>query len=280
VNDDDDDGHGGGALEQIFEIAVTIPEGTAFGTIDGAVQLVFEQKSHDNDDDDGHGDDGDDVDHARGGNELSAGSSSQPAWIESTPGRIHRGGGGDDGRPASPNHALARSLPITLNMWPRLEGGGIEFIYPAEILAAGGHVGEPVVTPRVPGVVFLDVSISVDGDVPSSALGFLIHENLQGLSLEQWFTQTIDPGGLLVAAGTFILESFEDGRVAYVSRGAVPPEYEGPPLAYAYVLSPTRHRIVSYTLSHDNELHRLGYSSQDSREVFLRIVLDNLIITE
>ncbi len=148
------------------------------------------------------------------------------------------------------------------------------------VAAAGGIRVDPVVASPEPGVTFVDVPISTGGELPLNTFGMIVQANPQQLSLQDWFAQYVDEGGLIAAAGSFAGRSFADGREVLVFAAPLPDGYDGPPPAYAYVMSPARGSIAAVSLSQDNDLYRLGYPTSNAQQTLLDTILERMTIEE
>jgi len=182
----------------------------------------------------------------------------------------------------NPRRTYSSPLPIRVEIdWPRIGiDGAVVFRVPPTFAVLGGSLVDAVVTPRGDTTTFADIAVSVGGDDALSTFGLLIHNQLDGQNLTEWFAENVDTNGALSSSGTFTRESLPGGAEAFISAGPVPTEYEGPPLSYAYVASPSGRLITSVTLSQDHQLDRLGYATTAARQELLRSIIEHMGFTE
>jgi len=172
-------------------------------------------------------------------------------------------------------------LPVKVNVkWPTVSAEGVQIQFPPTIQELGGIVGSPQVSIRENGTRFLDVPLSVNGGPSEGTFGILIHENPNLLSLEDWFAREIDIEGSLQSAGTFTKVNLADGKQALIGNGPVPDAFDGPPLSYAYILSPNKRSIASLSLAQEHELELLGFATPGARESLLRAIVEHFTFEE
>jgi hypothetical protein len=170
--------------------------------------------------------------------------------------------------------AFVARTAASLYPWLSTQAGSITISFPPT-LTANGTVDAPIVN-QLPSGVFLEIPVSAPGGTTTSALGIVVEANPTLSSLEQWFTDHIDPAGVLAAAQTYSAQDLGDGRRMLVFVGSLPAEYDGVELAYGYVMSRARDRVASVTSSQDHELHLVGYATAEQHEQLLRAIAQTL----
>ncbi len=167
--------------------------------------------------------------------------------------------------------SFASELAQELYPWPVVDSTPVSFRYPA----SQGSVGEPVVIHDEPGAVVLEVPLTVGSEVLTT-FGIIVRDNSAHLSLEDWFAANVDPDGVLLPAGTFVAVELSDGRRALVNAAGIPDTYTGPPVPYAYVSSSDNTKIAVVSLSQDNDLDGLGYTTPEARIQLLNAIVQSL----
>jgi len=96
-------------------------------------------------------------------------------------------------------------------------------------------------------------------------LGLTLDTNPDGLTLQQWFEQTVDINGLLLASGAVQQQQLSNGLNAIFITGQIPDQYLmlGGPVSGAYVMSTSGDGVLIIDQPEDANLADLGTSTQD-----------------
>lgn len=177
---------------------------------------------------------------------------------------------------SDPKKTFARPLLVTVEVG-RVFGdpSGVRFTYPTF-----GQPSDLQIRPSGDGVVTIDIRLkSAFTNEMLSQFNLSIIPNDEGLGLSQWFTQHVDPSGILLAAGTFRQESLINGMDALIFVGPTPQQYSEQfgPVSAIYAVSPSHKTIVSGSLSQVHELDLYGYTTPDDQLLLLRAVFESFV---
>jgi hypothetical protein len=176
---------------------------------------------------------------------------------------------GDDGDDTRDDDVLEPLLPIGLRIWARVAAA-----------PSGVSIAVPPITREIRlSTVAINGRSFVELDVAdSTATAFVptfrirLFPNGDRSALGQWFDANVDVAGILAASGTFAPRQLDGGNAALVRVGSIPVEFldVGGPVDEAYLISVLADRVVSFSISQDNELTELGYSG----DTLTRLIVD------
>ena len=123
-------------------------------------------------------------------------------------------------------------------------------------------------------IFVIDVEVnSVSDNTARSLLKIIAYPNPSRLTLQQWFEQNIDDSsGTLLSSGAFQQEQLSNDGRALVGSGAFPVNYQGAPVAAAYLLASSGTRVYAIKQSQDLQLTDLGYQSSSVLGVLTSIL--------
>jgi hypothetical protein len=145
------------------------------------------------------------------------------------------------------------SDPIQVNVWSKYSdaNASITFVYPPI----------PGTVPRINldnnGIISFELSTPDGTYMP--AFYMAVRSTGVTTSINDWFSQNVDDTGTLLVS-TYTELDLSDGRAMLFLSGAVPTDWDGGPVAEAYVMSPDHSRITIVHISQDNPLAYDGLS--------------------
>jgi hypothetical protein len=107
----------------------------------------------------------------------------------------------------------------------------------------------------------------------NTAFGISLIPNNSRATLQAWFSQNVDPDGILIANETFVERNLPNGSSAMLLMGTIPAAYLDGPVDDGYLMSPTGDTVVIITTSQVDPLPSLGYSADQVREIARQILL-------
>lgn len=150
---------------------------------------------------------------------------------------------------------------------------GLSFQYPGFGIPTRVRIDYETISSDIVGVGFFILDESINDYIED--FGFVIHTIPANQSLEQWFAENVDFDGILIRKQTFQRKQLPNGWLALIGSTPLPPEYlannDTGPVSYAYAISPSDHKIVSASLSHDRSLSQ-PYSQEELTKIMLNIL--------
>jgi hypothetical protein len=121
----------------------------------------------------------------------------------------------------------------------------------------------------------VDLPSQSDGSL-AGQFSILVFDNLNNLSLEDWFLKNVDPSGILLTAGAFQGEILPSGIEALLFNGPLPSQYQDGPVAQIYARSVTGESIIVISQLQDNDLGFYGLSPEDQLP-FLKDIVETVV---
>lgn len=169
------------------------------------------------------------------------------------------------------SRAIDLRLPVVLKVvWAKFTDPqtGIQLSYP--------DLGVPSkvdASTSSSGATRLDVSFqSTDSPDFINGFGIFIYQNPNGLSLQNWFHQQIDPNGNLISGAAFTETELSNKMSVLVISGPLPSDFG--PVMSAYSISKSGKTIIAIGQSEDNQLGALGLTQSQIDQVLLQVLVN------
>lgn len=168
----------------------------------------------------------------------------------------------------SRTRTIASPLPVVVSVGEKFTNEEVSFYYPTFGKASKVIVEEG-------DIPFFRVQLlSPSENIFITQFGFVIRDNPEYLSLNDWFYQNIDPTGILQSSNAYVQQRLTNDMVVLVRVGIIPYEYLQHSVLVddIYAISPSGEKIVILSRSQVHELSLYGYDADAQDNLLLNIL--------